>query len=108
MSYPAARNAAAVAARCHLTAPEGIASYASIRTGGLWAVFSKAEDPAMPLRLSIPLFRGPFSYSTALRKGNVLVRPLMLPFRASAKSHRKAQQNNREIRAAYQARRAGR
>jgi hypothetical protein len=71
----------------------------------------------MPLRLSVPL-SGPFSYSTTIRlrkrrrrvkrKGIVLVGPLILPFRASTKSARKAQQNTRDLRTAYQARRAGR
>jgi hypothetical protein len=71
----------------------------------------------MPLRLSVAL-SGPFSYSTTIRlrkrgrrarrKGIVLVGPLMLPFRAATQSDRKAQQNTRDLRAAYQARRAAR
>jgi hypothetical protein len=39
MSYAAARNAATDAARSHLIAGEGTASYASIHSGGHWAVF---------------------------------------------------------------------
>jgi hypothetical protein len=39
MSHSARRNAAADAARPHLSAPEGTGSYADIRTSGPCAVF---------------------------------------------------------------------
>ena len=39
MSYAAARNAAADAARSHLNAREGTSSHASIHSDGHWAVF---------------------------------------------------------------------
>jgi hypothetical protein len=48
-SYSAARNAAADAARSHLTAPGSTASYAGIRTGGDWGRRRRTADLDMSL-----------------------------------------------------------
>jgi hypothetical protein len=128
MSYSAARNAAADAARSHLTAPGSTASYASIRTGGDWGRLRRLRTPTClcgspsrsPARSAA---RRPSACASAGQEEGERPRQAapapvpgdgQVPTEGPAEHPRSpgrapaGQQNNREIRAAYQARRAGR